>query len=1001
MLLVLLSLAALQEVGTFQGPLEPQIEGPLYPSAVAAALHGDRVIRTELVDENPSKSGVIGSPELRTTAIDASGLTLWTNSTGVDASGLADAPEFAASQPISDALGMTFRCYLDGGDEPRAVWEALSLVDGQTIWTRSLPTDRLSFESPFQLDPSGTLLLTVLGAVGDLVALDASTGAVRWSAGLEQDIDFVPSLFNFKLGAALAVGDEYAAVAQTQLTIFDSVYVHRVRLSDGSRTLLTDQLNGEHVGICLSGDQSAVALAIGRNPSVRIHSLDAVSGATHWVQSSDNQDCYFDPVIRAAEGQAAFLASFRRKGTEAFGPPLAASHFISVAESNGAIQWSETVAAASGEPLPNQDLRSFLEPLSSTEHLRSFPTILPGPTAAQRLERIRNSDGAVLASTSLSGPTGLFHAAELGVDPQGRLRSVQFLQDGAGLPIDSLPTFALGSVPLTLNAAEYTKVPIEPAGLVDFDIAHAASSSDGRWSALLARRLSSVGTTLLVVDRDALEVVWSTSVTDFKSFNQANALEFSPTNDRLVLRMLSPGPGSESELLSCFDVTSGAQLWSIEQPTAYLSDPATQDSVCITTDLVCVNRYQGTDVPAVLTAHELGSGAVRWTSQIDGAGPAVATEAVACYGANLYASRIEQVSGFGPPQLQLTSLDPLDGAVISSFGFPANTFINGIVASEDAVAVQLQGTDPLGEPSGAWVIEADLSALRESRADYPAGLLALARGDGFIGYGNNFMYQIGDLAGPGEPTAGQWYAGGLQGSQTGLYLPHVVRAVDGGDLLVRARQNVWDYELEAFDAHTGESLFTELEPVPGVDFAGFGASFRLQGSPDAEISYWSQAESLSDEGASRGLYTIALPELFVLPDELSLAAGGTADLKLRGALADAAYADPLYVLMGGNASLSGIIDLGGGFSLPFSGADPFLPATLLPAPGTFDQFQGALDHAGQASASVTIPAGLDPNLAGAAFDFLWVQLELLPDGQGGLAYAITHVSDTSRLSLNP
>lgn len=994
MLLVLLSMAAIQEVGTFQDPVEPQIEGPLYPSAVAAALNGDRLIRTEIVDEDPGKFGAVGTPELSTTAFDASGLVLWTNSVEVDPSGLATPPEFALSQPISEALGMTFRCYLDGGSEPRAIWEAISLVDGQTLWTRSLPTDRLSFESPFQLDPSGTLLLTVLGAVGDLVALDASTGALRWSAGLEQDIGFVPTVFNFELGAALAVGDEYAAVAQTQLTVFDSIYVHRVRLSDGSRTLLSDQLNGEHIGICLNGDQSAVALAIGRNPSVRLHSLDAVSGATNWVQVSDNQNCYLDPVIRSAEGQGALLASFRRKGTEAFGTPVVANHFISVDDSTGALRWSETVAATSGEPLPNQDLRTFLEPLSATEHLRSFPTVLPGPTAAQRLERIRNSDGAVLASTSLSGPTGLFHAAELGVDPQGRLRSVQFLQDDASLPFDGLPTFALGSLPLSLNAAEYTQVPIELSGIVEYDIAHAASSPDGRWSALLARRLSSEGTTLAVVDRDALEVAWSTSVSDFKAYSKANALAFSQTEDRLVLRMLSPDPGSGSEQLTCFDVASGAQLWSIEQPTAFLSDLATQDSVCLTDDLVCVNRYQGADVPAILTAHDLDSGAVRWTSEIDGAGPAVATEAVACYGANIYASRIAQVSSFGPPKLQLTALDPQSGAVVSSFGFPADTFINGIVASEDAVAVQLQGTDPLGEPSGAWVIEADLSTLRESRADYPAGLLALSAGDGFIGYTSTFMYQIGDLAGPGEPTAGQWYVGDLQGTQA-------VRVVDDGDLLVRAIQKIWDYELEAFDAHTGEALFKEPKPVPGVEFAGFGASFRLQGSPDSEISYWSQSKSLTDEGASRGLYTIALPELLVLPDELSLGAGGTADLRLRGALADASYADPLYVLIGGNASLSGTIDLGGGFSLPFSGADPFLPATLLPAPGTFDRFQGALDHAGQASASVTIPSGLDPNLAGAAFDFLWVQLELLPNGQGGLAYAITHVSETSRLSLTP
>jgi hypothetical protein len=118
---------------------------------------------------------------------------------------------------------------------------------------------------------------------------------------------------------------------------------------------------------------------------------------------------------------------------------------------------------------------------------------------------------------------------------------------------------------------------------------------------------------------------------------------------------------------------------------------------------------------------------------------------------------------------------------------------------------------------------------------------------------------------------------------------------------------------------------------------------------------------------------------------LSLAAGGTHELSLR---AGATHALEFYVVLG---SISGTTP---GFSgLPLNLDGYFLYTLKNPNALILGQ-AGFLDLAGEGTANLTLPAGLDPGLAGIRFDHAFAALETV-------FFSATEISNPVGLTLVP
>jgi uncharacterized membrane protein len=108
--------------------------------------------------------------------------------------------------------------------------------------------------------------------------------------------------------------------------------------------------------------------------------------------------------------------------------------------------------------------------------------------------------------------------------------------------------------------------------------------------------------------------------------------------------------------------------------------------------------------------------------------------------------------------------------------------------------------------------------------------------------------------------------------------------------------------------------------------------------------------------------------------ELSLASGGQQDLALEGGSLRAGW---FYWVFGSATGTSPGLDFGGGVVLPLN-FDAYFNLTLTkPGLGAFGDFIGQLDGAGDAAATLTIPSGVDPSLAGVTLHHAFLAAEVL------------------------
>ena len=107
--------------------------------------------------------------------------------------------------------------------------------------------------------------------------------------------------------------------------------------------------------------------------------------------------------------------------------------------------------------------------------------------------------------------------------------------------------------------------------------------------------------------------------------------------------------------------------------------------------------------------------------------------------------------------------------------------------------------------------------------------------------------------------------------------------------------------------------------------------------------------------------------------EISLAAGGQQVMSLNAGVSNA---NSFYWVFGSVTGTTPGLDFGPGLNLPVN-FDAYLKLTLfqvgLP---NFGMFKGNLDACGRATATLTVPAGLDPTLAGAVLNHAYVGAEV-------------------------
>ena len=164
-------------------------------------------------------------------------------------------------------------------------------------------------------------------------------------------------------------------------------------------------------------------------------------------------------------------------------------------------------------------------------------------------------------------------------------------------------------------------------------------------------------------------------------------------------------------------------------------------------------------------------------------------------------------------------------------------------------------------------------------------------------------------------------------------------------------------------------------------------------SSDQEVVvFWEDARNGSDDILAQNVHadgTLGTDYLSVDVASLSLSAGGSAQLSLD---AGAAFAGKTYWMLGSNTGMSPGIN-SHGVHLDLNNGIYFQLTFTNPTHGLLNGFRGTLDAQGRATASVQIPAGFNPALAGSTIHHAFVTVEA-----GGV---VTLVSEANSFTLIP
>lgn len=986
--------------GTTQVSSDPFLDLAEYnQGTVAAVTAGPRTF----VARSLGIVGPIGSlatPFVRTEAWDDQGQLLWTRDAydGAEEAGPNTVPLARDLVHVpGPGLVVQGRTTAD-----QLVLEALREADGQVAWSVDLSDGPLFGINTIQrlawdAERERVLAFAVRSSVLELISVDAANGQVAWSTVIDsaagnqlQDPQF-----------AFSPSTQELIVASKSALSFVPISVQRVDLNQGAVTFVNDQYSASFFDLDVSPDGQRIALALGRVPSARLSMIDSQSGAVLWFFKDESTDFDDLPDVRfELDGQNLVVGYMSRGVQAAFSEPSGA-RFLRFDAASGQIVW-DTEVAGSTTPLVGTASGPQILEFDAATHLRSYSLTQGAGQHVQRIERVANADGAVLTSLVEAGQgSGAMHLQELGPDASGSNVAILQLQEPNQPPSLGFPQFALARWDFASGTTSVT--PFDALGIEGAEPIASDFEEQTRRGALVTSGAASDQFELTVVDVDSGDTLLQRSFD--KPYLGANAaVRLSDDGQLVALRTFTPVFfESNSDRLWVLDQATGDLLWERELPRGSdvlganpIDTESGQSSLEIEDGRIYVTEAVAGSSPieARLACLEAATGAPIWSRDLGCY--AVPTAVIAVSDGSVFATGDLDL---GPAQAPtLLELDPADGSTRSLIPLPAGECVMAISAKEESLAAITRDTQlSAALPRRGWVFARESLALLDTQQGFYASVVPLAPDLGFAFVEPTGIDQLG-LA-PKFPAVSPWSV------ETEFGLSAKVFSIDNGESVVRAAgllggQSGITQGLQAWDARTGAELWGTS------DFLTDPTTVEWTGSGADEFHAWTQSPdaSLADGDVfSTRLETFGLPDVIVAPAELSLQAGGTARLELRGDLTVEQFEQRLYVVFGGQAPVANG-PLLGSFQFPFDPADPFLAATLDPDPGTFVEFVGNLDDYGNGAAQVSIPAGLDPALAGEDFYFAFAQFELDAVTQGStifLDYVLTDVSGAAPLTLVP
>ena len=264
----------------------------------------------------------------------------------------------------------------------------------------------------------------------------------------------------------------------------------------------------------------------------------------------------------------------------------------------------------------------------------------------------------------------------------------------------------------------------------------------------------------------------------------------------------------------------------------------------------------------------------------------------------------------------------------------------------------------------------------------PLGVFAAEPGDGFVVTTAGFVRRVGDLLAPGE--FGLDWVGSLSSQAD----PYDLGQVDGGDLLLfHEPAGVAQSDWILHDGHYGDEILQVHQ-----DDVAEGELVRWTSASSGFLTRW-RGPTVQDTLICEQLEH---PGVFSSADQVVVGSGAPTHFFIHsdGAEALTSAADAYFLIGGRKVVVNGpVVD---GIALPFAADDPYFLATLFQAnQGVFTNTLGLLDSSGDARATVLMPLGFDPGLAGLTLHHAWLRIDL----QG--VPVVESVSPTLPLELLP
>lgn len=862
---------------------------------------------------------------------------------------------------------------------------------GNILWKTDLPqanyTHGVRFQY-FRADRRELFCGTGRTFEGMVWCLDSDTGAIKWSTEVDSEL-----IHGCVTGDAVV----FSVINSTSSGDPPDFGFQALDLDDGSLLWESERLPGHIASIKQSADKALVAATVVHNPAFyggpghRVALLDTATGAFLWDQPTGYPSHGLRPAIEFGSNPDVVLASFLR--IEAGLPYDPGATLQAFDLGTGAIVW-ERVSIAASEHMTSQTRGPQLSATGRGTCAWSHAEFDPSGKRVRHLEIFDVGTGATLAETTdEGGAAGVAH-----------YRTIHWGQDGSVVAVTK--DLKAGQVPNSLPADYLLRAfdaetlefqwerPLEPEGPVSGFVGAATCSPEGESLYFLHRNLASPSqpSELTKAAAPSGDQLWSIQLEPAAAMPR----QVTASQDFVVLTHAAYATSiSGAQSVSAYDPIDGTHLWSKDigavQPAAGSftmsltegSEPKNEDgrrsTILAGNTIVALTQYVASDgamdqLDAVGLAAANGEELWRLPLMSDPFDFPRAPWAVGFDGTYAYVARM-QASG-ATWHFEILRLQPETGEILGATSLPDEREVLAICAKPEGVLALIYDSywppktaEPhLLGPLGVGIVASGFAEASSVRRLGPL--------DGFLLVHADSISQVGDVLEFGEdPTTSDWIAPAV------VEEGDIWQVTSGGDLIVRTSMHEpqpYIFSLDAitgFDASDGHLLWADVplqpEDQPHFDYVVADSGGEQWAAVIAD--QLAHEELLTESQYALRVVHAQAPSLYLEPDVLSVATGGQLDLRLRGEELPGPEQGAYLAIAASDLAQPGLA--WDGVVLPIDPTDPLVWVSILQAnQGAFHDTLGLLDHAGNAEASIVVPAGaLDPVLAGEELHLLWIR----------------------------